>query len=56
MEALKALRGADDAEKWCFSGLSGIQRTQRFEREHMVRHSSQAYQLAASQPSNALGG
>lgn len=34
MEALKALRGADDAERWCFSSLSAVQCTQRFEREH----------------------
>jgi hypothetical protein len=34
IETLKALRGADDAEKWCFSGLSAVQCTQRFKREH----------------------
>jgi hypothetical protein len=31
METLKALRSADDAEGWCFSDFSGLQRIQRFE-------------------------
>ena len=30
-------RNAEDAEKWCFSGLSGIQRIQRFREDAMFK-------------------
>ncbi len=37
METLKALSGADDAEKWFFSGLTEIQCTQRFREDTMFK-------------------